>query len=70
LVLSQEAISAGGTLHYDSPFAAAGKSLIEKVRAKMPPRIRRNLDELSKIIDTAATEATRWRLRGDYLQHS
>jgi predicted DNA-binding transcriptional regulator YafY len=53
LVLSREAILAGGALHYGSPFAAAGKSLIAKVQAKMPPRIRRNLDELSKIIGTA-----------------
>jgi len=53
LVLSQEAILAGGTLTYDSPFAAAGKSLIEKVQAKMPPRIKKNLNELSKIIGTA-----------------
>ena len=55
LVLSQEAILAGGTLVYDSPFAAAGKSLIEKVQAKMPPRIKQNLNELSKIIGTAVT---------------
>ena len=55
LVLSQEAILAGGTLAYDSPFAAAGKSLIEKVQAKMPPRIKQNLHELSKIIGTAVT---------------
>lgn len=53
LILSQETVSAGGTLSYDSPFAAAGKSLIEKVRAKMPPRIKRNLEELSKVIGTA-----------------
>ena len=53
LVLSQEAILAGGTLSYNSPFAEAGKSLIEKVQAKMPPRIKRNLDELSNIIGTA-----------------
>lgn len=53
LVLSQEAILAGGTLPYDSPFAAAGKSLIAKVQSKMPPRIKRNLAELSKIIGTA-----------------
>lgn len=54
LVLSREAILAGGAVPYDSPFAAAGKSLIEKVQAKMPPRVRRNLDALSKIIGTAA----------------
>jgi len=54
LVLSQEAILAGGTLAYGSPFAAAGKSLIEKVQAKMSPRVRKNLAELSKIIGTAA----------------
>lgn len=53
LVLSQEAILAGGAFAYDSPFAAAGKSLIKKVRAKMPPRVRRNLEEFSKIIGTA-----------------
>lgn len=53
LVLSQEAISAGGILAYNSPFAVAGKSLIEKVQAKMPPRIKQNLTELTKIIGTA-----------------
>lgn len=53
LVMAQEAILAGGTLTYGSPFAAAGESLIVKVKAKMPPRIRLNLDELSKIIGTA-----------------
>lgn len=55
LVLSQEAILAGGTLAYGSPFASAGKSLIEKVQSKMPPRIKKNLDEISKIIGTAVT---------------
>lgn len=53
LVLSREAILAGGALPYDSPFAAAGKSLLDKVQAKMPARVRRNLDALSKIIGTA-----------------
>ena len=53
LVLSQEAISAGGTVSYGSPFAQAGKSLIEKVKSRMPPRIKQNLDEISKIIGTA-----------------
>lgn len=53
LVLSQEAIAAGGNFSGASPFAEAGKSLVEKVRSKMPPRIRRNLDELSKIIGTS-----------------
>lgn len=55
LVLSQEAILAGGTLSYGSPFADAGRSLIEKVQAKMPPRIKQNLEEISKIIGTAVT---------------
>lgn len=53
LVLSQEAISAGGNFSRVSPFAEAGKSLIEKVRSKMPPRVRRNLDELSTILGTS-----------------
>ena len=53
LVLSQETISAGGSFSIVSPFAEAGKSLIEKVRSKMPPRVRRNLDELSKILGTS-----------------
>lgn len=54
LVLSQEAISAGGNFSsVSSPFAEAGKSLVEKVRAKMPPRVRRNLDELSVILGTS-----------------
>ena len=53
LVLSQEAISAGGNFSSASPFAEAGKSLIEKVRLKMPPRVRLNLDELSKILGTS-----------------
>lgn len=53
LVLSQEAISAGGNFSSVSPFAEAGKSLVEKVRSKMPPKIRRNLDELSVIIGTS-----------------
>ncbi len=47
LVLSQEAISAGGSFSgVSSPFAEAGKSLVEKVRSKMPPLIKRHLDEL------------------------
>jgi predicted DNA-binding transcriptional regulator YafY len=54
LVLSQEAILAGGKVSYDSPFTEAGKSLINKVRSKMPTQIRENLDELSKVIGTAA----------------
>lgn len=54
LILSQEAITAGGNFSsVSSPFAAAGKSLVEKVRAKMPPRVRRNLDELSAILGTS-----------------
>ena len=53
LVLSQEAISAGGNFSRASPFAEAGRSLIEKVRSKMPPRVRHNLDELSKILGTS-----------------
>ena len=53
LVLSQEAIAAGGNFSPRSPFADAGKSLVEKVRSKMPPKIRRNLDELSAIIGTS-----------------
>ena len=56
LVLAQEAILAGGNLSYGSPFAAAGKSLIEKVRAKMPPRIKHNLEELSRILGTATIQ--------------
>lgn len=54
LVLSQEAILAGGNLSYGSPFSEAGKTLIEKVRSKMPPRIRRHLDELSNVLGTSA----------------
>lgn len=54
LVLSQEAILAGGNFSYGSPFAAAGRSLIEKVRRRMPPRIRQNLDELANVLGTAA----------------
>lgn len=53
LIMSQEAILAGGALSYGSPFATAGKSLIEKVRAKMPPHIKQNLVELSQVIGTA-----------------
>ena len=53
LVLSQEAISASGNFSRVSPFAEAGKSLVEKVRSKMPPRVRRNLDELSSILGTS-----------------
>lgn len=53
LVLSQEAIAAGGNFSSVSPFAEAGKSLVEKVRSKMPPKIKRNLDDLSKIIGTS-----------------
>lgn len=53
LVLSQEVISGGGNLLSASPFAEAGKSLIKKVRLKMPPRIKSNLDNLSKILGTS-----------------
>ena len=53
LVLSQEAIAAGGNFSRASPFAEAGKSLVEKVRSKMPPSVRRNLDELSNILGTS-----------------
>lgn len=57
LVLSQEVILAGGTFSHGSPFASAGRSLIEKVRTKMPPQIERRLDALSQIIGTAAVPA-------------
>ncbi len=54
LILSQEAISAGGSFSsVSSPFAEAGKSLVEKVRSKMPPRFKRHLDELSTILGTS-----------------
>ncbi len=54
LVLSQEAISAGGSFSsVSSLFAEAGKSLVEKVRSKMPPLFKRHLDELSTILGTS-----------------
>lgn len=56
LVLSRETVSTGGSLSFGSPFAEAGKSLIEKVRRNLPPRIRRNLDELSSVLGTAAVQ--------------
>jgi predicted DNA-binding transcriptional regulator YafY len=54
LVLSGETISAGGSLSFGSPFSAAGKSLIQKVRKQLPPRIKQNLDEMTNILGTAA----------------
>ncbi len=54
LILSGETIAAGGSLAFGSPFAEAGKSLIEKVRRGLPPRIRKNLDELASVLGTAA----------------
>ena len=54
LVLSSETIAAGGSLSFGSPYAEAGKSLIEKVRKQLPPRIRKNLDELANILGTSA----------------
>lgn len=56
LVLSGETISSGGSLAYGSPFAEAGKSVIEKVRRNLPPRIRKNLDELASVLGTAAIQ--------------
>lgn len=55
LVLSGETIAAGGSLSFGSPFAEAGKSLLEKVRRRLPPRVRQNLDELAMVLGTAAT---------------
>lgn len=54
LLLSSETIAAGGSLSFGSPYAEAGKSLIEKVRRRLPPRIRQNLDELAMVLGTAA----------------
>ena len=54
LVLSRESIAAGGSLSFGSPFSEAGKSLLAKVRRQLPPRIRKNLDELNEILGTAA----------------
>lgn len=54
LVLSSETIAVGGSLSFGSPYAEAGKSLIEKVRNQLPPRIRKNLDELANILGTSA----------------
>jgi len=70
LVLSQKAILAGGTLSYGSLFADAGRSLIEKVQAKMPPRIKQNLEEISKIIGTAVTPNKNYSKFGGVIEES
>lgn len=54
LVLSSETIAAGGSLSFGSPYAEAGKSLLEKVRRQLQPRVKRNLDELTNILGTSA----------------
>lgn len=54
LILSSETIAAGGSFSFNSPFAQAGKSLLKKVHRQLSPEIRRKLDELSKILGTAA----------------
>lgn len=54
LVLSSETIAAGGSFSFGSPFAEAGKSLLEKVRRQLAPRIRDKLDELIRILGSAA----------------
>jgi hypothetical protein len=52
LILTLEPILLGA-INCDLRFAAAGKYLIDKVQAKMPPTVERNLAALSEITGTA-----------------
>ena len=57
LVLAQEAIIATGEASINSPFAAAARSLIEKVREKLPPISREKLDALAAVYGSSALPA-------------
>lgn len=55
LILAQQAIAAIGKLSVGSPFAESSESLLAKVRKKIPPLLRENLENLARIYGTATT---------------
>src|SRR6266536_1586690 len=57
LLLAQESIAATGLLGLGTPFGRYGQSLLAKVRASLPPTLRKTLDVLSGIISSATVPA-------------
>ncbi len=63
LIISQDAISSTGSNDLGSPFADRAKTLLEKVRDRIPPTLRRRLDAFAQIYGSAIVPAK------DFSQH-
>lgn len=57
LLLAQQSIAATGLTSFGTPFAGYGQSLLQKVRAALPPSLRAKLDALATIFGTAQVPA-------------
>ncbi|MGQ0540470.1 MAG: AAA family ATPase [Blastocatellia bacterium] len=57
LILAQEAITSTGSNDLGSPFADSSKSLLKKVRERVPPAHRKQLDAFSEIYGSASMPA-------------
>ncbi len=65
LLLAQESIALTGLTSAQSSFTGAGRSLIAKVRATLPPALRDQLDALSTVYGSAATPAKNFSAHAD-----
>ncbi len=65
LLLAQQSIAATGLTSFGTPFAGYGRMLLEKVRAALPPALRKYLDALANIFGSAAVPAKDYRPHAD-----